>query len=113
MSAMASVYQPKEGRYTVAGGTLKLVQDFRRLQHQVVEGGQAIAVPAQEQAQAVQKMVDERLNREAPEGVTPIKVNLPISGTVLRFQKILVLDEPLIIDLKYTYWPGYSTGWLW
>jgi hypothetical protein len=31
-------------------------------------------------------------------------VNLPIDGQLLRLEKILVLDEPLFIDVHYSGW---------
>ena len=39
-------------------------------------------------------------NRSPP----PIRVNLPIDGQLFQLEKILVLDEPLFINVGYGGW---------
>ena len=110
MHVMCNVYLPKDGRYSTFAGPLKPTQTFRQLR---VQAARAPAAPrqAQQEAAQIQRAVDARLRRAAPAGVAPIKVSLPISGTMMKFQKILVLDEELWIEMHYTHWPGYKTGW--
>ena len=37
-------------------------------------------------------------------GATPIRVNLPLDGQLFRLEKVLVLGEPLSIDVQYSGW---------
>jgi len=108
MHLMCNLYLPKVGRYKSFAGPLKVVEDFKQLRTQALEGRQVRIRRAEKQAAQIQSAVDEQLRRTARPGVTPIKVNLPTSGTKFKLQKILVLDEDLWIELDYTHWPGYK-----
>lgn len=109
MHVMCNVYVPKDGRYSAFAGPLKPTGSFRQLRVQVAGQPAPRAAPAE--AAQIQRAVDARLRRAAPPGVAPIKVNLPISGITMKFQKILVLEESLWIEMDYTHWPGYKSGW--
>ena len=111
MNVMCKLYVPKEGRYENFTGSLSRVTDFRQLHLQETVEGKPVVRRAGQQAQRIQTLVDNRLGREAPQGVRPIKVKLPTSGAVFNFQKILVLGEELWVELSYTHWPGYSSSW--
>jgi len=105
---MVNLYLPKEGKYTkpwssdpAIAGPLTPVKEFRQLMGVVgrprvhaEKAAQALQVAAQAQADA----------RAAAAGATPIRVNLPIDGQLFRLEKILVLDEPLFIDVTYSGW---------
>ena len=110
MHVMCNIYVPKDGRYSAFAGPLKPTPTFRQLRVQMA-GKPAAPRAAQQEAARIQRAVDARLRRAAPAGVAPIKVNLPTSGIILKFQKILVLDEALWVEMNYTHWPGYRTGW--
>ena len=57
------------------------------------------------QARQLQETFNRRVAAEAAAGgVTPIRVNLPIRGQLYRFEKILVLGEPLYIEFSYSGW---------
>ena len=105
---MVNLYLPKEGKYTKAwssdaaiDGPLTVVKEFRQLvgvlgrpKVQAEKAARVLQVAAQAKADA----------RAAAAGATPIRVNLPIDGQLFRLEKILVLDEPLFIDVTYSGW---------
>jgi len=105
---MVNLYLPKEGKYTKAWssdpaieGPLTVVKEFRQLMGvmgrprvQAEKAAEALQAAAQVQADA----------RATAAGATPIRVNLPIDGQLFRLEKILVLDEPLFIDVTYSGW---------
>ena len=105
---MVNLYLPKEGKYTRAwsdepdvSGPLTPVKQFRRLVSAVGEAG----VPSEKMAEALQQAAQSQADAAAASaGATPIRVNLPLDGTLLRLEKILVLDEPLFIGVKYSGW---------
>ena len=105
---MVNLYLPKEGKYTKAWsseaaieGPLTVVKEFRQLMGvmgrpkiHAEKAAKALQAAAQVQADA----------RTTAAGATPIRVNLPIDGQLFRLEKILVLDEPLFIDVTYSGW---------
>jgi hypothetical protein len=105
---MVNLYLPKEGTYTKAWssdpaieGPLTPVKEFRQLMGvmgrpkvQAEKAAKALQAAAQVQADT----------RATAAGATPIRVNLPIDGQLFRLEKILVLDEPLFIDVTYSGW---------
>jgi hypothetical protein len=105
---MVNLYLPKEGKYTRPwsselwlDGPLTAVKEFRRLMGMPDQppidaqvAANAIQAAAQAQADAVVTHA----------GATPIRVNLPIDGQLFRLEKILVLDDPLFIDVHYSGW---------
>jgi hypothetical protein len=105
---MVNLYLPKEGKYTRPWssepwleGPLTPVKEFRRLMgipEQPPIDAQAAANAIQAAAQAQADAVVTHA------GATPIRVNLPIDGQLFRLEKILVLDDPLFIDVHYSGW---------
>ena len=105
---MVNLYLPKEGKYTkpwsseaAIEGPLTVVKEFRQLMGvmgrpkvHAEKAAQVLQAAAQAQADA----------RTTAAGATPIRVNLPIDGQLFRLEKILVLDEPLFIDVTYSGW---------
>ena len=105
---MVNLWLPKEGKYTKAWssepaieGPLTIVKQFRQLVATLGEPAQQAEDQAQALQQAAQAQAD---SATAAAGATPIRVNLPIDGQQFRLEKILVLDEPLFIDVHYTGW---------
>jgi len=107
---MVQLYLPAEGGYTTGllgklsfEGPLRLVKEFSR----IASAGAAPPELAQPdaQAQALQQEYQARVEAEAvAAGVTPIRVELPTRGQLFRFEKILVLDEPLWVSFRYDDW---------
>jgi hypothetical protein len=105
---MVNLYLPKEGKYTrpwssepAIEGPLTVVKAFRRLVGTLEEP----AVQAEEAAQVLQQAAQAQTDAAtAATGATPIRVNLPIDGQLFRLEKILVLDEPLFLDVHYSGW---------
>ena len=105
---MVNLYLPKEGKYTkgwgnepAVAGPLTVVKEFRRLIGAVDQPPMEAEGAAQVLQQAFQAQADARA---AAAGATPIRVDLPLDGTLIRLEKILVLDEPLYIDVQYSGW---------
>jgi len=105
---MVSLYLPKQGKYTkgwgnapAVTGPLTVVDQFRRLTGAVDQPPVAADAAAQVLQQAAQAQADARATAA---GATPIRVDLPLDGTVIRLEKILVLDEPLYVDVEYSGW---------
>ena len=105
---MVNLYLPKEGKYTKAwsgdaaiDGPLTVVKEFRQL---VGVLGRP-KVHAEKAAAVLQAAAQAKADaRATAAGATPIRVNLPIDGQLFRLEKILVLDEPLFIDVTYSGW---------
>jgi len=105
---MVNLYLPKEGKYTkgwgnepAVSGPLTVVEEFRRL---IGAMGQP-PVAAEQAAQVLQAAAQAQADtRAVAAGATPIRVDLPLDGTLIRLEKILVLDEPLYVDVEYTGW---------
>ncbi len=105
---MVNLYLPKEGKYTKGWGNeaaitgpLTVVKAFRQLMGAVGEPGQKAEVEAEALQEAAQMQAD---TQTTVAGATPIRVNLPVDGQLFRLEKILVLDEPLFMDVEYTGW---------
>ena len=105
---MVNLYLPKPGKYTkgwgnepAIDGPLTVVKEFRRLVGVIGGPAQQAELAAEALQQAAQAQAD---TRTAVAGATPIRVNLPIDGQLFRLEKILVLDEPLFIDVRYSGW---------
>ncbi|HUU10875.1 MAG TPA: hypothetical protein VM431_10100 [Phycisphaerae bacterium] len=105
---MMNLYLPKQGKYTrgwgnepAIDGPLTVVKDFRKLLGAVGEPARA----AEQEAEALQVTAQAQVDATtAAAGATPIRVNLPIDGQLFRLEKILVLDEPLFVDVQYGGW---------
>jgi hypothetical protein len=105
---MVNVYLPREGKYTRPwssepwiDGPLTVVKEFRQL----MGGPGQPPVDAQVQVNAIQAAAQAQTDAAtAAAGATPIRVNLPIDGQLFRLEKILVLDEPLFVDVHYSGW---------
>ena len=86
---MVELYVPEQGRYEEFEGTLRQVDQFRRigggpaLQHANAAAGLQVMVQQDYQQQA--EMVTQG-------GGQAVDVQLPVTGKVYRFEKILVLD---------------------
>jgi hypothetical protein len=105
---MVNLYLPKEGKYTKGWGNeaaitgpLTVVKNFRQLMGAVGEPGLKAEVEAEALQEAAQMQAD---TQTTVAGATPIRVNLPVDGQLFRLEKILVLDEPLFMDVEYTGW---------
>ena len=107
---MVQLYLPAEGSYTTGllgswsfEGPLRLVERFTSIVS--APPPPAEQVQAEVQAKQLQEQFTRRVEAEAAAaGVTPIRVRLPIRGKSFRFEKILVLDEPLWIAFQYSGW---------
>jgi hypothetical protein len=105
---MVNLYLPKEGKYARAWssepwieGPLTVVKAFRQL----MAGPDQPPVAAEAMANALQQAAQAQADATtAAAGATPIRVNLPIDGELFRLEKILVLDDPLFIDVHYSGW---------
>jgi hypothetical protein len=105
---MVNLYLPKEGKYTRPwsseawlDGPLTVVKEFRRLMGIPDQP----PIDAQVAANAIQAAAQAQADAAATHaGATPIRVNLPIDGQLFRLEKILVLDDPLFIDVHYSGW---------
>jgi hypothetical protein len=105
---MVNVYLPREGKYTRPWssepwieGPLTAVKEFRQL----MGGPGQPPVDAQATVSAIQAAAQAKADATtAAAGATPIRVNLPIDGQLFRLEKILVLDEPLFVDVHYSGW---------
>ena len=96
---MWDLYLPAEGKYDKKSfsGPMKLVDQYLD-----IKTGKPVLETAQ-QAQVLQQQVVQRVEEEAKAaGVTPIRVELPLNGQVFHLEKILVLQEPLWVELDYT-----------
>ncbi len=105
---MVNLYLPKEGTYKkgwsdkpAIESPLTIVKEFRRLLGGMDEQVMDAEVAANALQQAAQVQAD---TVAAGAGATPIRVNLPIDGQLFRLEKILVLDEPLFVEVKYSGW---------
>jgi hypothetical protein len=105
---MVNLYLPKEGKYTrgwsgepAIDGALTVVKEFSKLTGAVGTP----PVDAQGAAVALQQMAQQQAAASVTAaGATPIKVNLPLDGQLFRLEKVLVLGEPLSIDVNYSGW---------
>ncbi|MCX5654520.1 MAG: hypothetical protein NTY65_07735 [Planctomycetota bacterium] len=105
---MVNVYLPCEGKYTRPWssepwieGPLTAVKEFRQL----MGGPGQPPVDAQAAVSAIHAAAQAKADATtAAAGATPIRVNLPIDGQLFRLEKILVLDEPLFVDVHYSGW---------
>ena len=107
---MYSYYLPAEGKYTVGwgasgfSGPIRLVEDFTSLS--AGPGTAVIRKSAAKQVQTMQKQMDARVDAAAKAaGATPIRVRLPIKGTLFKLEKILALPhDKLWFEVKYRGW---------
>jgi len=106
---MVNLYLPKEGSYMrgwpssepAIEGPLTIVKEFRKL----MAAADQPRVEAQQAAEALQAAAQVQADAAtAATGATPIRVNLPIDGQLFRLEKILVLDEPIFMDVQYSGW---------
>jgi len=105
---MVNLYLPKEGKYARPWssepwieGPLTVVKAFRQL----TGAPEQPPVDAQAAAGAIQEAAQAQADATAAAaGATPIRVNLPLDGQLVRLEKILVLDEPLFMEVHYSGW---------
>ena len=110
MHVMYSFYLPAEGRYTVGwgdsgfSGPLRRVKNFTAMR--AGAGAEVVRRDVAGQVTALQKQVDQRVAAAAVKaGATPIRVRLPIDGTLFRLEKILALPQDrLYLDVQYRDW---------
>ncbi|MCX7049274.1 MAG: hypothetical protein NTX50_27785 [Candidatus Sumerlaeota bacterium] len=85
---MVDLYVPKEGEYSGFAGSLRKVDAFTQV------GPAAPAVNAAVEAQALQQqVVVQQAAKVSAAGASPIEVQLPVSGQVFHFEKILVIKD--------------------
>lgn len=112
MHLMYNYYLPAEGKYTPGAfgggggfsGPLRVVKEFTALA--TGAGAEVIQANAAAQVEQMAQQVQTRVDTEArAAGVSPIRVRLPVDGTLFKLEKILVLPgEKLSFTLKYTGW---------
>jgi hypothetical protein len=106
-----AVFLPSHLRVVDAEGNLKEVSSFQLpfrhfgedkmfQQARAAEATQQVA-RAREALQEMAKAVDELAVSAKAEGVLPVRVEIPISGTIHRFEKFLVVDEQPKMNLLY------------
>jgi len=95
MQLTLEMYVPTEGRYKNFAGTLKQVETFTALGERPMHAMNN----APEDTQAPQQM---SVRKTSVAGNTPIEVQLPISGKVYRFEKILVLKDQEWISYTFS-----------
>ena len=91
-----TVYIPRGGAVVprTVTGSLRQVSDFTA----IPVPGASTGAPAD----AVQAQADAQYRGEAmAQGVQPVRVSLPLDGTPLFFEKLLVLDEALTLDFDW------------
>lgn len=86
MQLTVELYVPTEGKYRNFAGTLRQVESFTALGERPAHVNNS----APEDAQALQQIY---VKKTPMAGNTPIEVQLPISGKIFRFEKILVLKD--------------------
>jgi len=109
---MAQLYLPAEGGYKtglLGAGGLSFAGPLRRVE--AFSSISSAPTPPQPQLDAaaqagqMQQQMTQRLEEDArAAGVTPIRVQLPVRGSLFRFEKILVFKEELWISFDYSGW---------
>ena len=107
---MVQLNLPAEGSYKAGllrglsfEGPLRPVESFSQIASAPRPPSEQVA--ADVQAKQLQEQYTKRVEADAvAAGVAPIRVRLPIRGKRFRFEKILVLDEPLWISFHYSGW---------
>jgi len=91
-----TVYIPRGGSVVprTTSGSLRQVSGFT----EIPVPGASSGAPAD----AVQAQADAQYRGEAmAQGVQPVRVSLPLDGTPMYFEKLLVLDEALTLDFQW------------
>jgi hypothetical protein len=89
MHLMVELRVPEQGRYSEFDGTLRGVKTFANV------GGSAVPVPAADAAQVLQQaFVQKAAAHVRAAGADAIQVQLPLTGEVYRFEKVLVVSDP-------------------
>ena len=110
MHVMFTYYLPAEGKYTVGWGKsgftgpMALVEEFTTMS--TGAGPKVVIRDEAKQAQQLQQEVDAQVDQRAREsGATPIRVRLPIGGTMFMLEKILALPkDKLYFEVTYSGW---------
>jgi len=116
MHVMFNYYLPAEGKYTTGGGLfggpeklsitgpLRPVDAFASLS--TGPGARVIEHDAQANAAGMQQAFDQQVAEQArATGARPIRVQLPVDGTLFRLEKILALpSDKLFFELAYSGW---------
>lgn len=113
MHVMVNCYLPPEGDYTESAGMfgrqpsftgpLTVVSEFARLAAEAAHAPRPGAdVDAQQMAQQFRSRVEGGI---AASGGTPIRVRMPVNGTLVKLEKILVLpQDKLFFAYSYRGW---------
>lgn len=92
-----TVYMPQKAKVK----SKKIVSTLHNVQTFTSVSQQGFATPQEEVAQ-VQRQANQVFDKDAAAaGVQPVKVTLPIDGWPLYFEKLLVLDEALTVEIPY------------
>lgn len=85
---MVSLHVPEEGKYRDFDGTMRQVEAFKS-----IGGAVPVARPNEAAQELQQQFVSQNSARIEAAGGSSVEVSLPISGTVFRLEKILVVDD--------------------
>ena len=110
MHVMCNAYLPAEGKYSSTWGystfegTLRKVKEFTQLA--AGPGAEILRRDAARQVQQMKQQVDTRVDAQArAAGATPIRVRLPINGTLYKLERILALgSDSLWFSVRYRGW---------
>jgi len=91
MYLTASLYVPQQGKYWDFDGTLKQVEQF------TVQG----AVPVRANLTAAAAVNQSAMVRRVEAGASELEVQLPVSGKLYQFEKILVVKDQQWLSYKY------------
>jgi hypothetical protein len=101
MHMMVNLHVPEDGRYRDFEGSLRPVKNFTP-----VAGARIAAIQGPQGNQVAQQLqsafVQHNQARVAKAGASPIEVQLPISGSVHRFEKILIVKGEEWLSYTYT-----------
>jgi hypothetical protein len=108
LHVMYNYYLPAEGDYTVGwgrmgfSGDMELVKEFAK----AVAGQTVQQIDVQaNNAQMAQQFQAQQEQASRAEGSTPIRVRLPVKGTLFKLQKILALPgDALSFQVQYRNW---------
>jgi hypothetical protein len=110
MHLMVQLYLPKDGDYTTGllrrwsfEGPVRRVEKFTNVRSAPSMGD--VNVGAAARNQKMQALANRQIAAQArAKGVKPLNINLPIRGQKFQFEKILVLEEALWINFKFSGW---------
>ena len=100
MHVTMELYLPKQGRYRDFGGTMREVEEFSKLRH--AQAAPEIVQLIEQSGQQVAMNQVFNVQQRAVPGEDAVKVNLPLDGTVVRFEKILSIQDKQNITFEYS-----------